>query len=57
MYKVEKEFLFIPKSNCKVGKITSSKNGVDNSRIIQIDFKTEAFKKSNIAFTEKRRAL
>ncbi|HEU4789370.1 MAG TPA: hypothetical protein VFS71_06775 [Flavobacterium sp.] len=57
MYKVEKEFLFIPKSNCKVGKITSSKNGADDSRIIQIDFKTEAFKKSNMAFTEKRRAL
>jgi hypothetical protein len=57
MYKVEKEFQFVPKSNCKVGKITSSKNGVDDSRIIQIDFKTEAFKKSNIAFTEKRRAL
>lgn len=57
MYKVEKEFRSIHKSNCKIGKITSSKNVADDSQIIQIDFKTEAFKKSNIAFTEKRRSL
>jgi hypothetical protein len=57
MYKVENDFLFIPKSNCKVGKITSPKNNTDGPRIIQIDFKTEAFKKSIAAFTSKRIAL
>ena len=57
MYKVEKEFQFSHKSNCKIGKITSSKNVADDSHIIQIDFKTAAFKKSNLAFTEKRRSL
>lgn len=57
MYKVKKESQFSLKSNCKIGKITSSKNVTNDSHIIQIDFKTEAFKKSNLVFTEKRRSL
>lgn len=57
MYKVETETPSFSKSNCKVGKITPSKRITDNQQLIQSDFKTEAFKKANIAFVEKRRTL
>jgi hypothetical protein len=40
-------------SYCKVGRITSSKNSGNDSRIIQIDFKNDNFKGSDIQFTAK----
>ncbi|WP_264564276.1 hypothetical protein [Flavobacterium sp. N3904] len=57
MYKVAKELVSSSKSHCKVGKIISLKKGAGDSCAIQIDFKTEAFKKSNVLFTEKVRSL
>lgn len=57
MYKVEKEFVTNNTSHCKVGKISSAKKGAGDSCAIQFDFKTEAFKKSNAAVTEKVRNL
>ncbi|QKJ63646.1 hypothetical protein [Flavobacterium sp. M31R6] len=57
MYKVEKELGFSSKSHCKVGKVTSRKNAAVDTGSIQFDFKTEAFKKSNILFIEKIRTL
>lgn len=57
MYKAEKELVFSSKSHCKVGKITSRKSAAVDSGSIQFDFKTEAFKKSNILFTERVRNL
>ena len=57
MYKVEKESISSSKSHCKVGKINTQKNGVGDSCAVQIDFKTEAFKKSNALFTKRVRTL
>ncbi|PVX47856.1 hypothetical protein C8C85_3819 [Flavobacterium sp. 103] len=57
MYKVEKELGFSSKSHCKVGKVTSRKNAAVDTGSIQFDFKTEAFKKSNVLFIEKIRTL
>lgn len=57
MYKIEKELTSSARSHCKVGKITSLKNETVASSIIPIDFKTEAFKKSNVAFTAKGKNL
>jgi hypothetical protein len=57
MYKVEKELVFSSKSHCKVGKVTSRKNTTVDNDSIQFDFKTEAFKKSNVLFIEKIRNL
>jgi hypothetical protein len=57
MFKVEKELVSSSKSHCKVGKINTQKNGVGDSCAVQIDFKTEAFKKSNILFTKSVRLL
>jgi len=57
MYKVEKESIFSSKSHCKVGKVIIPKNGVGDSCAVQIDFKTEAFKKSNVLFTKRVRTL
>jgi hypothetical protein len=57
MFKAEKELISSSKSHCKVGKITPKKNGVGDSCAVQIDFKTEDFKKSNIQFTKRARTL
>lgn len=57
MYKVKEELVSSIKSHCRVGKITSRKNTVDNYSSIQFDFKTEAFKKATLLFTEKTRTL
>lgn len=57
MFKAKKELGSSSKSHCKVGKITSLKKGSGDSCAIQIDFKTEDFKKSNILFTERVRNL
>ena len=40
-------------SYCKVGRITSSKKSKNDSQVIQIDVKTNAFKRSDILFPEK----
>jgi hypothetical protein len=57
MYKIEKELAYSSRSHCKVGKITSQKSETGDLRIITNDFKTEAFRKSNIAFTAKGKNL
>lgn len=57
MYKVKDESISCSKSHCKVGKITSRKNVVDGSNPIPFDFKTEAFKKATLLFTEKIKNL
>jgi hypothetical protein len=57
MYTTEKGLLSSSESHCKVGRITTPKNGIGDSCSIKIDFKTEAFKKSNVAFTKKVRNL
>jgi hypothetical protein len=57
MYKVKEESVSSSKNHCKVGKITSRKNAAGDSCSIQFDFKTLAFKKSNVLFTEKIRNL
>ncbi|WP_185966034.1 hypothetical protein [Flavobacterium sp. ZT3R18] len=57
MYKIEQELAYNSRSYCKVGKIISPKNETGDSRIIPIDFTSEAFKKSNIAITAKVRNL
>lgn len=57
MHKIEKELTSSSRSHCKVGKITSRKSGTGYSRITPIDFKTEAFKKSSIAYTAKVKNL
>lgn len=57
MHKIEKELASSSRSHCKVGKITSQKSGAGVSTIIPIDFKTEAFRKSNVAFIEKGKNL
>ena len=57
MYKVKDESVSSSKSHCKVGKITSIKNAAGDLGSIQIDFKTETFRKSNIRFIEKIRSL
>jgi hypothetical protein len=57
MYTVEKESQSSSRSHCKVGKITSKKTGIGALSAIQIDFKTEAFKRSNAAFIGKIRNL
>src|SRR6478735_3813558 len=48
MYKVKEESVSSIKSHCRVGKITSRKNVADDFGAIQFDFRTEAFKKSNM---------
>jgi hypothetical protein len=57
MYKIEQKLAYSTRSHCKVGKITSQKSETGDLRIIPIDFKTEAFKKSNIAFIAKGKNL
>lgn len=57
MHKIEKELASSSRSHCKVGKIISQKSGTGVSTIIPIDFKTEAFRKSNVAFIEKGKNL
>jgi hypothetical protein len=57
MYITEKESISSSKSHCKVGKTITPKKGAGDSCALQIDFKTEAFKKSNIAFTKRVRNL
>ena len=57
MYKVKEELVSSSKSHCRVGKITSRKNIACNYTSNQFDFKTEAFKKATLLFTEKTRNL
>lgn len=57
MYKVVNDLQSSSRSHCRVGKITSKKTGIGDSRIIQIDIKTTAFKRSNDTFIGKIRNL
>jgi len=60
MNTVEKKFVSTTSSHCKVGKITpksESTTDSSNSDTIQMWFMTDAFKKSNDLFTQRKRCL
>ena len=44
-------------SHCRVGRIIPKKNTADDSSFARYDFRTEAFKKSAIRFTENTKKL
>jgi hypothetical protein len=57
MHLTKEELITSSKSHCRVGKITPKQNTAVDSDFAKFDFKTEAFKKSAIRFTENTKKL